>query len=114
MMVIDSYRFGEMVVDGKAYQADLVIYPDRIDASWWRKTGHEVCLDDLQDILVAQPEYLVVGTGNPGLMEVLPETQEYLAEHDIDLIVEPTARAYQTYNELCASKRVIGAFHLTC
>jgi hypothetical protein len=113
-MVIDSYKFGEMVIDGKAYHADLVIYPDRIDASWWRKTGHAVWLDDLQDILLAQPKYLVVGTGSPGLMEVLPETQEYLAEHGIELIVEPTAQAYQTYNELCTSKRVIGAFHLTC
>jgi hypothetical protein len=112
--MIDSYRFGEMVIDGKRYHADLIIYPDRIDANWWRKAGHELCIDDLEDIVAAQPECLIVGTGNPGLMEVLPETQEYLRDRRIQLVSEPTERAYKTYNELSTQKRVIGVFHLTC
>lgn len=112
--MIDSYRFGEMVVDGKRYNSDLIIYPNRIDASWWRRTGHKLCLDDIQDIITEQPEYLIVGTGNPGLMTVLQETKEYLQTHGIHLIAEPTERAYKTFNKLSTEQRVIGAFHLTC
>jgi hypothetical protein len=112
--MIESYSFGEMVVDGKRYHSDLIIYPDRVDASWWRKEGHQLCIADIDDIVAAQPEYLIVGTGNPGLMKVLPETREYLQNQNIQLVSEPTERAYKTYNEMCTKKRVIGAFHLTC
>jgi hypothetical protein len=112
--MIDSYSFGEMVVDGKRYHADLILYPDRVDASWWRKEGHQLCIADIEDIVAEQPEYLVVGTGNPGLMKVLPETRDYLKNQNIQLIFEPTERAYKTYNDLSPKKRVVGAFHLTC
>ena len=113
-VMIDSYRFGEMIVDGKRYSSDLIIYPDRVDASWWRKEGHQLCLDDIQDIIAEKPECLVVGTGNPGFMRVLPETQKYLQKQGIQLISEPTERAYKTFNKLQPVKRIIGAFHLTC
>lgn len=112
--MIESYRFGEMVVDGKAYHADLIVFPDRIEASWWRKEGHKLCIADLAEVVAAQPECLVVGTGNPGLMTVLPETRKHLQQQGIQLVVEPTAQAYQTYNNLSATTRVVGAFHLTC
>lgn len=112
--MIESYRFGEMIIDGKAYRADLIVYPDRIDAGWWRKEGHALCLDDIAKVVAAQPECLVVGTGNPGLMKVLPETREYLQQQGIQLIVEPTEQAYRTYNTLSTTKQTIGAFHLTC
>ncbi len=35
-MRIDHYVFGKMVVDGKTYTSDLIVYPDRVDPSWWR------------------------------------------------------------------------------
>ncbi len=102
------------MIAGESYSSDLIIYPDRVDAGWWRKSGHQVGLDDIQEILAAQPECLVIGTGNPGLMKVLPETQEYLQRQGIRLISEPTERAYKTFNKLRPVKRVIAAFHLTC
>ena len=113
--MIEAYRFGEMVIDGQIYQRDLIIYPERVDADWWRKTGHEVCVEDIQAILAAQPECLVVGTGKPGFMKVLAETHDVLNEQGIECIVAPTKQAYRTFNhEFQRQKRVIGAFHLTC
>lgn len=112
--MIESYHFGEMVIDGKTYHTDLIVYPDRIDASWWRKEGHKLCIADIAEVMGVQPECLVVGTGNPGLMKVLPETRNHLQQQEIQLIVEPTEQAYITYNKLSATKRVVGAFHLTC
>ena len=113
--MIESYRFGKMVIDGQTYQRDLIIYPDRVNAHWWRKTGHEVCVEDIHEIIAAQPECLVVGTGKPGLMKVLAETQDVLNTQGIELIAAPTNRAYQAFNkELQNQRYVIGAFHLTC
>jgi len=112
--MIESYSFGEMVVDGKRYHSDLILYPDRIDENWWRKEGHKLCIADIENIVFAQPECLIVGTGNSGSMRVLSETEEDLKKKGIQLIAEPTAQAYKTYNEMSTKKRAIGAFHLAC
>jgi hypothetical protein len=92
----------------------VIIYPDRVEASWWRKVGHELCLDDIKNIFTEKPDVLVVGTGYSGLMRVLPEVEEVLREKGIELKVERTKRACDVYNELCKSKKVIAALHLTC
>jgi hypothetical protein len=44
---IESYRFGEIVIDGQRHSEDVIIYPDRVDAKWWRKEGHSLALTDV-------------------------------------------------------------------
>ena len=112
--MIDSYDFGKIVIDGKHFTSDVIIYPDRIDANWWRKEGHELHPDDLTEVVEEKPAVLVVGTGKWGLMEVLPETRDFLQSKGIKLIVEETDDACQTYNRLRGSERVVAALHLTC
>ena len=58
---IDSYRFGEIVIDGRRHSKDVIIYPDRVRGHWWRKEGHFLALEDLAEVLQAPPEVLVVG-----------------------------------------------------
>lgn len=112
--MIDSYDFGEIVIDGKSYSADVIILPDRVIDNWWRDEGHKLCPADLWEVVQAGPEVLVVGTGYYGAMEVLPETYDYLQQKGIELRVERTAQACQLYNRLRASRRVAAALHLTC
>ena len=112
--MIESYSFGSMVVDGKEYTSDLIIYPDRIQSSWWRIEGHRLSIEDIQEILEAKPEVLVVGTGASGLVEIPEETEKHIRSKGIRLIAQKTEEAYKTFNELSKSKKVIGAFHLTC
>ena len=69
---------------------------------------------DLEPFLSSSPEVVVVGTGNSGLMEVLPELRHYLEGQGIGLIAETTDRACQTYNQLSGQQRVVAALHLTC
>ncbi|MFC1932941.1 MTH938/NDUFAF3 family protein [Chloroflexota bacterium] len=75
MHTIDSYRFGEIVINGKSYSSDIVISPDRVRDNWCRKTGHELCLEDIAEVIAGNPEVLVVGTGASGLVKVLPEVE---------------------------------------
>ncbi|MDI7277703.1 MAG: MTH938/NDUFAF3 family protein, partial [Anaerolineae bacterium] len=92
----------------------VIIYPDRVQSSWWRQEGHRLAAEDLPEVLSEPPEVLVVGQGSPGLMAVPPETRSHLEEAGIQVIVEPTAQAWQTYNRLRQEKRVVAALHLTC
>ena len=112
--MIDSYRFGEIVIDGQCYTSDVIIYPQRVDSSWWRKEGPRLHKDDLKNIVENEPEILVVGTGESGVMNIPRETVEYLQENEIKLIAERTDQACQTFNRLSESKKVIAALHLTC
>ena len=77
-MLINSYHFGSIVINGNRYSSDVIIYPDRVDGNWWRKQGHQLHIEDLKGVFEERPEVLLVGTGSPGLMRVSPETEDYL------------------------------------
>lgn len=113
-MNIDAYSFGSMVVDGKEYTSDLIVYPGKIDGSWWRQKGHLLQMDDLQEILAVKPNVLIIGTGNMGVMKVPDNLREELTAMDITLYVEKTKKAVEIFNNLPDKKDVIAAFHLTC
>lgn len=113
--MIDDYSFGRITIDGSTYTADVIIYPDRVDSSWWRLEGHKLQPDDLTDVFAAQPEVLVVGQGDPGLMRVVEATRQATAERGIELVVCKTKEACQRCNELATQgRKVVAALHLTC
>jgi hypothetical protein len=112
--MIESYDFGRIVIDGRKFGSDVVIFPDRIDRNWWRREGHTLAVDDVREIVEAKPEVLVVGTGYSGMLKVHPQTEQYLRSSGIELIAAKTEKACKIYNELFKSRRVVAAFHLTC
>jgi hypothetical protein len=114
-MRIESYRFGLMKVDGVEYGQDLVVFPDKIRSKWWRKQGHSLSVEDLQDVIKFKPEVLVVGAGASGLMEVPASTIKALQDEGMEVIAQNTGQACNTFNEQTEKgKKVVGAFHLTC
>jgi len=112
--MIGEYDFGQIAVDGKVYNSDLIILPDRVIANWWRQEGHRLAVDDLQDVIAAEVEVLVVGTGKFGAMKVPPETVEALQAHGIQCEIAPTDQACQIFEELRGHKPAAAALHLTC
>jgi hypothetical protein len=113
-MKIDSYAFGRIVIDGKTYTSDVIIYPGKVNASWWRKEGHVLHLADLGEALRAKPDVLIIGTGYAGVMRVPRETIDPIAVQGIEVKVERTSKAVWLYNELQGSRTVIAALHITC
>jgi len=114
-MNIDDYAFGKIVVDGKTYTSDVIIYPERVDSSWWRKEGHRLEPGDLENVIRAKPDILVVGTGNVGAMDVPQETLSALRSQGMDVRVAPTGKAVDIFNSLQdTNKKVVAALHLTC
>jgi hypothetical protein len=88
--MIESYSFGSMTITGQSHQNDLKIIDDKIVGNWWRREGHALYAQDIDDILYASVETL-------------------------SLVAVPTKEAVSIFNSLHAQgKRVAGAFHLTC
>lgn len=113
-MRIDHYSFGSITIDGKRYTSDVIIYPDRVDDSWWRKEGHYLQKSDLADIVAAKPELLIVGTGMHGIMQVPESAISLLTAHGIQVIIKKTGEAVEVFNDRPRDKIAVAAFHLTC
>lgn len=113
-MKIDNYEFGRVKIDGETYNNDVIILPDRVVPDWWRKSGHEVQIEDIEDIISAAPEVLIVGTGYYDMLRVLGDAEKKLTEIGCQVIKQNTKEAWKVYNELAKSKRVVAALHLSC
>jgi hypothetical protein len=113
-MHIDSYEFGHIVIDGRSYRQDLLIWPGNIKSDWWRLQGHLLQLEDVSEVLAASVEVLVVGMGQPGRMEVDQKLSAYLKARHIDLVALPTDEACRVINALEGKRRLAAALHLTC
>jgi len=113
--MIDSYSFGQIVVDGERYTNDIIIFLDRIKDNWWRREGHRIEIEDLKEMIQEKPEILVVGTGYFGFVKVPAEVKEYVKGKGIELIAQSTKEACKTFNSLLKSgKKVVAALHISC
>ncbi len=114
--MIDSYNFGLIVINKLPYKNDVIVFPDRVEADWWREEGHKLQLVDIQKSLdEVHPAALVVGTGKFGIMKISREVRQYADERGIKLHAEPTEKAVKMYNRLILiDDKILGAFHLTC
>jgi len=112
--MIDSYAFGKIVVNGRTYTSDIIIFSNRIKGNWWRREGHRLHLEDIEEVVNEKPEVIIVGRGYSGLMEIPRETADHLKAKGIELIAENTGKATELYNKLSKSRKVVAALHLTC
>ena len=114
-MRIEAYSFGWMIIDGKRYTSDLLIYPDgRVEDTWYRKRGHDLLIDDISALIQAGPEIIIAGTGASGLMKPEKGFEKRLAQEGIHFISLPSIEAVERYNKLSLEKPVGACFHLTC
>lgn len=112
---IDSCSFGSIVINGKTYTDDLIIYPDgKIEGPWWRKGGHRISIDDMHELIDSAPEVIVAGTGVSGGMKSDRNLEKYLAKLGIEFIATPNEKAMGIFNKLTQEKRSGACFHLTC
>ena len=114
-MHIDSYQFGKIVIDGKAYSSDCLIFGDSVHPNWWRKQGHLLTPEDLETVIAAEPSILIVGCGASGLMKVSENVGKLMRENCIELFQANTKKSVEKFNELTGKgQNVAAALHLTC
>jgi hypothetical protein len=110
---IESYAFGRVTIDGSVETRDVIVLPDRVVRDWWRRDGHSLAVEDLDEVLDELPERLLVGTGAYGRLTPDPRALETLRGRGIEVEVLPTAEAVERYGEL-DPQRTAAALHLTC
>jgi hypothetical protein len=67
---IKSYEFGRIKINGTVYTSDVIIYDEYVNASWWRKEGHYLQTEDIEEILKVKPDLIIIGTGKFDTMNV--------------------------------------------
>jgi hypothetical protein len=102
-----------MTINGIDYHSDLIITPSKIIDDWWRKSGHNLTLEDLPGIDWSILHTVFIGTGWLGLMNVDQRIFDLLEEHEIAFVIKPTPIAVKEFNRSIHDLK-LGLFHLTC
>jgi hypothetical protein len=113
MPQIDRYSFGHITIDGEEHTKDVIILPDRVVANWWRNEGHELILEDLEEVVDDLPKHLLIGTGAHGQVRPDASAIAALEERGIEVQVLRTGDAVQKYGQMNPATTA-AAFHLTC
>ncbi len=120
MPQIDSCEFGSITIDGRKYGQVLVIgdqVEERDDKKLRElfKTTHRVGEWETARLLSNNPEIVVIGTGQEGVLAVDEATAQKLNDAVDRLIILPTPSAVETYNKLIKENKPVNALiHTTC
>ncbi len=114
-MKVKSYEFGRIEINGTVYTSDIIIYDDHVNSSWWRKEGHYLQIEDIEEILKAKPDVIIIGTGKFDTMKVSNEVKKELKSRGVETVYANTDEACCRHNEISGSgKTVVTSLHLTC
>jgi hypothetical protein len=116
MARIEDYRPGHVVVDGVEHTRDVIVLPDRVVGEWWRRDGHSLAIEDLDEVLDELPDRLVVGCGYAGQLRPSAAVVDELRSRGTEVEALRTEEAVARYQELEAENpaAVAAALHLTC
>jgi len=113
MAKIDEISFAKLVSGGKVCRTTCLVYRDRMDSRWWRKTGTVYSPEDFKDVISANPETVILGIGLLNKLTVASETLALFEEKGIKCEILDSQPAVDRFNQLYDSgKSVVGAFHL--
>jgi len=111
---IESFKFGTITIEGKIYTGDVIVYPDRVEESWIREEEHRPQIREFADIVSAEPDILIIGTGYAGVLSIPDQIRNYLTSKGIEVRVDKTKQAIELFNTLQNTGKVIAALHITC
>lgn len=113
--MINKYEFGLIVVNGKEYRHDVAVFWNGLVENWERFESHNITSADVSFAMSKDPEMIIIGTGEEGMVEVSDEAKKAIIEKGLNLAIEKTEKAAAIFNDQAArGKKVAGLFHLTC
>jgi len=113
MARLEDYSFGRLTVDGQEHTRDLIVLPDRVVSNWWRRDGHSLAMEDLDEVLDELPGRLVLGVGAHSQLRPDAEVVAELERRGVQVECLPTEAAVRRYVEL-DERSTAAALHLTC
>ena len=113
MARLEDYTFGRLTVDGEEHTRDLIVLPGRVVPDWWRREGHSLAMEDLDEVVDELSEQLVLGVGAHSQLRPDPAVIAELERRGVKVECLPTDAAVRRYGEL-DERRTAAALHLTC
>jgi len=118
-MKIEDTQFGNITIDGKTYEHDVVI---RLSGEVIKRkkklskklygTSHTISKKEAKFVYEKGCSELILGTGQFDNVRLSEEAEAYFAKKGCKIIALPTPSAIHTFNE--STKDTIGLFHVTC
>lgn len=110
--MIESLKFGNVVVNGKNYDNDIVVLPSGEVKPWWRKEGSRAVIEDFHDMLQLKPKRLIVGNGMYRMLGILPPVRVAIEQLGIRFDVYQSEQAVSEFNKLKEDSSTILALHI--
>jgi len=119
MAKIDSFSFGSIVVEGKKYSRDVLIFPDgsvkKRKGGFWKYGSHAIKKREIEELVKANPEVVIVGTGTDAKAKLESGVESLVKEAKMELVTFPSKEAIERLNQLVGeNKRVSALIHITC
>lgn len=114
-MEVGPTGFDWIEVDGRRYPHDIIIYTDGAIEDRYKEfhwTSHTLTKEEVIKVTRGDPQVLVVGTGQYGILAPTPEALEYIRSRKLRLITAPTPEAVKEFNSLKGARCAL--FHVTC
>ncbi len=118
-MRIDHTEFGEITIDGRTYEHDVIIRLSGEVVKRKKKlskrlygTSHVVSEDEAKFVFEKGCRQLILGSGQEGNVQLSPEAEAYFTKKDCQVLIQPTPQAIGAFNEAHGKK--IGLFHVSC
>jgi len=116
MAKVDELRFGSIIIEGRKYHRDVLIFADGTVKK--RKGGllmfgsHKIKRKEIEELAKDTPEVIVIGTGTDGVAKLATEAESW---NDLSLLVQPSYDAVDKLNELIEQRKKAAALiHITC
>ena len=117
MVIINSTKFGSITIDGRVYDSEdnYIVFWDGEIIGLHTAERHVFGRQELETILRKNPEVIVVGTGDSGLLRVSEEVRSSCEQKGIELTEMISREAVKKFNEAFnRGKKVVAFIHVTC
>lgn len=106
--IINAHEPGQVTINHSVYTRSLIVSPEQLIESWRPRSMDELQSEDVEVILAAGPEIVLLGTGN---RQRFPATQilRRFLEAGVGCEVMDNAAACRTYTVLMAERRRVAA-----
>ncbi len=110
---VEFKKFGEITINGQVFYSDMTVYWN--GKMSYRSKEHVVEFGEFMKILKSEPEIVVIGKGEEGVLKVSEEVLRWAKAKKVDLYFENTGKAADIFNAFAnQGKKVVGIFHVTC
>jgi len=110
-MRIEKMKFGSIIINGKEYKNDVIVTNTSVST---KESSHTITKEDIEDILLTDPDVIIIGTGTSGKVKVPKEVKVMVESHNKEMIIGKTPEVINDFNRIKTKNKVVGIFHLTC